>query len=71
MNDAGLATLRDELGSDNCLLRRLDVADRENCRLALAAQFVRLGAARAQCDCRIVTVLEKSPRLASRARMKM
>lgn len=37
VNDAGLAALRDELGPDNCLVRRLDVTDREDYRLALEA----------------------------------
>lgn len=37
VNDAGLAALRDELGPDNCLVRRLDVTDREDYRGALEA----------------------------------
>lgn len=37
VNDAGLASLRDELGADNCLVRRLDVTDREDYRAALKA----------------------------------
>lgn len=37
VNDAGLAALRDELGPDNCLVRRLDVTDREDYRAALTA----------------------------------
>ncbi|WP_293679862.1 SDR family oxidoreductase [uncultured Phenylobacterium sp.] len=37
VNDAGLASLRDELGADNCLVRRLDVTDRQDYRAALEA----------------------------------
>ena len=37
VNDAGLATLRDELGADNCLVRRLDVTDRQDYAAALEA----------------------------------
>jgi len=37
VNEAGLATLRDELGADNCLVRRLDVTDRDDYAAALAA----------------------------------
>ena len=37
VNDAGLATLRDELGADNCLVRRLDVTDRQDYAAALDA----------------------------------
>lgn len=37
VNDAGLAALRDEIGQDNCLVRRLDVTDREDYRAALDA----------------------------------
>src|SRR3954471_21684582 len=37
VNDGGLASLRDELGADNCLVRRLDVTDREDYRAALKA----------------------------------
>lgn len=37
VNTAGLESLRDELGADNCLVRRLDVTDREDYRAALAA----------------------------------
>ena len=37
VNEAGLKTLEDGLGADNCLVRRLDVTDREDYRAALAA----------------------------------
>ena len=37
VNEAGLATLREELGAENCLVRRLDVTDRADYRAALAA----------------------------------
>jgi NAD(P)-dependent dehydrogenase (short-subunit alcohol dehydrogenase family) len=37
VNEEGLATLRDELGAENCLVRRLDVTDREDYRAALEA----------------------------------
>jgi NAD(P)-dependent dehydrogenase (short-subunit alcohol dehydrogenase family) len=37
VNAAGLASLREELGADNCLVRRLDVTDREDYRAALGA----------------------------------
>jgi len=37
VNEAGLAALRDELGADNCLVRRLDVTDRADYRAALSA----------------------------------
>ena len=37
VNDDGLAALRDELGAENCLVRRLDVTDREDYRAALTA----------------------------------
>jgi NAD(P)-dependent dehydrogenase (short-subunit alcohol dehydrogenase family) len=37
VNDAGLAALQSELGADNCVVRRLDVTDREDYRAALAA----------------------------------
>lgn len=37
VNEAGLASLRDELGAENCLVRPLDVTDREDYRAALAA----------------------------------
>ena len=46
VNEAGLAALADELGADNCLVRRLDVTDREDYRAALdafAAEIVRAG----------------------------
>ena len=36
VNENGLATLEAELGADNCLVRRLDVTDREDYRRALA-----------------------------------
>jgi NAD(P)-dependent dehydrogenase (short-subunit alcohol dehydrogenase family) len=36
VNDAGLAALRDELGADNCVVRKLDVTDRADYRTALA-----------------------------------
>lgn len=35
VNDIGLERLKDELGADNCLVRRLDVTDREDYRAAL------------------------------------
>ena len=35
VNEAGLESLRDEIGADNCVVRRLDVTDREDCREAL------------------------------------
>ena len=37
VNEAGLEALKDALGADNCLVRRLDVTDREDYRAALAA----------------------------------
>jgi NAD(P)-dependent dehydrogenase (short-subunit alcohol dehydrogenase family) len=37
VNEDGLASLRDELGAENCLVRHLDVTDREDYRAALAA----------------------------------
>ncbi len=37
VNDAGLATLKQELGADNCLVRRLDVTDRQDYAAALEA----------------------------------
>jgi len=37
VNDAGLATLKQELGADNCLVRRLDVTDRQDYAAALQA----------------------------------
>lgn len=37
VNDTGLASLRDELGAENCLVRRLDVTDRDDYRAALQA----------------------------------
>lgn len=37
VNEEGLASLRDELGSDNCVVRGLDVTDRADYRAALAA----------------------------------
>lgn len=36
VNQAGLTALQNELGAANCLVRRLDVADREDYRQALA-----------------------------------
>ncbi|MGA0599985.1 SDR family oxidoreductase [Caulobacter sp. KR2-114] len=36
VNDAGLKALEAELGAENCLVRRLDVTDREDYRAALA-----------------------------------
>ncbi len=36
VNAAGLATLKSELGADNCLVRQLDVTDRADYRAALA-----------------------------------
>ncbi|HEX5380415.1 MAG TPA: SDR family oxidoreductase [Phenylobacterium sp.] len=36
VNEAGLAALRDELGADNCVVRKLDVTDRDDYRAALA-----------------------------------
>jgi NAD(P)-dependent dehydrogenase (short-subunit alcohol dehydrogenase family) len=35
VNEKGLETLRDEIGADNCIVRRLDVTDREDYREAL------------------------------------
>lgn len=35
VNEAGLGALRDELGADNCLVRPLDVTNREDYRAAL------------------------------------
>jgi len=35
VNEQGLETLTDELGTDNCVVRRLDVTDREDYRAAL------------------------------------
>lgn len=37
VNEEGLTSLEAELGADNCLVRRLDVTDREDYRAALAA----------------------------------
>ena len=37
VNEGGLASLRDEMGAENCIVRRLDVTDREDYRAALAA----------------------------------
>ena len=37
VNEAGLAALEAELGPDNCLIKRLDVTDREAYRAVLAA----------------------------------
>jgi NAD(P)-dependent dehydrogenase (short-subunit alcohol dehydrogenase family) len=37
VNEAGLETLRDELGAGDCMVRRLDVTDREDYRAAVAA----------------------------------
>lgn len=37
VNEAGLAALRDTIGADNCLVRRLDVTDREDYRAAIDA----------------------------------
>jgi NAD(P)-dependent dehydrogenase (short-subunit alcohol dehydrogenase family) len=37
VNEEGLATLREELGVANCLVRRLDVTDRADYRAAIAA----------------------------------
>jgi NAD(P)-dependent dehydrogenase (short-subunit alcohol dehydrogenase family) len=37
VNEAGLASLCDELGAENCLTRRLDVTDREDYRAAIEA----------------------------------
>lgn len=37
VNEEGLASLEAELGADNCVVRRLDVTDREDYRAALAA----------------------------------
>ena len=37
VNEAGLADLRAELGADNCIVRQLDVTDRADYRVALAA----------------------------------
>ena len=37
VNEEGLKGLQDTLGADNCLVRRLDVTDREDYRAALAA----------------------------------
>lgn len=36
VNEAGLASLQQELGPENCVVRRLDVTDREDYRAALA-----------------------------------
>jgi len=36
VNEAGLSALQAELGSENCLVRRLDVTDRDDYRAALA-----------------------------------
>lgn len=37
VNEAGLSELQAELGADNCLVRRLDVTDRDDYRAAIAA----------------------------------
>ena len=37
VNEAGLSDLQAELGADNCLVRRLDVTDRNDYRAAIAA----------------------------------
>jgi NAD(P)-dependent dehydrogenase (short-subunit alcohol dehydrogenase family) len=37
VNEAGLTALRDELGAENCWVRRLDVTDRNDYRAALQA----------------------------------
>lgn len=37
VNEDGLVSLRDELGADNCLVRRLDVTDQADYRAAVAA----------------------------------
>ena len=37
VNEAGLSNLQAELGADNCLVRRLDVTDRNDYRAAIAA----------------------------------
>ena len=37
VNEAGLSNLQAELGADNCLVRRLDVTDRDDYRAAIAA----------------------------------
>lgn len=37
VNEAGLGDLQAELGADNCLVRRLDVTDRNDYRAAIAA----------------------------------
>lgn len=37
VNEAGLSDLQAELGTDNCLVRRLDVTDRNDYRAAIAA----------------------------------
>lgn len=37
VNEDGLARLREEIGADNCIVRRLDVTDREDYRAALDA----------------------------------
>ena len=37
VNEAGLSDLQAELGADNCLVRRLDVTDRDDYRAAIAA----------------------------------
>lgn len=36
VNEAGLASLQQELGPENCIVRRLDVTDRDDYRAALA-----------------------------------
>lgn len=36
VNEAGLAALQAEIGADNCVVRRLDVTDRQDYRAALA-----------------------------------
>ena len=37
VNEAGLSDLQAELGAENCLVRRLDVTDRDDYRAAIAA----------------------------------
>ena len=37
VNEAGLSNLQAELGAENCLVRRLDVTDRDDYRAAIAA----------------------------------
>lgn len=37
VNEAGLSDLQAELGADNCLVRRLDVTDRDDYRAAISA----------------------------------